>query len=164
LYFFIDGYNLLFHESEEKGSLQKRREKLIEQLHAAFSQLNLKGTVVFDGSRRGDEESGLSYQSPLNIAYAPKGQSADEYIVEQIQSIHNRKTLTIVTNDKGLARHAKAAGTHTQSNRAFLSWLVEKAETKKTKQRPLKESPKQIERLTKIFEQKFLEDTDYTNY
>jgi predicted RNA-binding protein with PIN domain len=159
MYFFIDGYNLLFHEIEERSSLQKSREKLIDQLHQAFSELHLKGTVVFDGSRRRDEESGLSYQSPLEIVYAPKGQSADAYIVEQLELTENRKTITVVTNDKGLTRHAKAARTHTLTNRAFLNWLIEKAEAKKTKRRTPKESPQQVERLTKIFEQRLLDDS-----
>ena len=44
-----------------------------------------QGTLVFDGAHKRGEESGLSYPSPLIVAYTPKGESADEYIIEQFK-------------------------------------------------------------------------------
>jgi len=150
--YLIDGYNLLFHEGEEFCSLQKEREKLVQQLQAAFRSLHLQGTIVFDGSRRRDEESGRSYDNPLETVFAPRGQSADEYLLEQLDTVHNKKTITLVTNDKHLTRHARAVGAHTLTIRAFLSWVDKQFSTRKPTRRTPRESPQQMARLKQVFE------------
>ena len=111
--------------------------------------------LVFDGKHSKEEESGLSYPSPLIVAYAPKGQSADAYIVEQIQLAHNAKQVTVVTNDKGLSRHAKSYGAKVQSNYEFICWL-EKNKSKTSRPEP-KESKQNFDRLLEIFEKRFKE-------
>jgi predicted RNA-binding protein with PIN domain len=154
--YLIDGYNLIFSQIESKESLQTLRQRVIQELQKLFAKKGISGTLVFDGAHRRDEESGLSYSSPLTIAYAPKGQSADEYILERVETSKRPKELTVVTNDKGLIRHAKAAGACVMGNQDFLFWLHKK-KTRKKAIEP-KETKANFERLLKIFEQRFLED------
>lgn len=151
MYYLIDGYNLIFSLAESKESLQILRQKVIRALQKQFARRKISGMLVFDGAHRRDEESGLSYSSSLVVAYAPKGQSADEYIVEHIEVATNPKQITVVTNDRGLARHSKSAGAKVQLNDEFIAWL--KKRKKKTAEEPA-ETQQNIDRLLKIFEER----------
>jgi predicted RNA-binding protein with PIN domain len=158
VYYLIDGYNLIFSLIESKESLQTLRYKVIRSLQKHFTSRKISGTLVFDGAHRRDEESGLSYSSPLIIAYAPKGQTADSYIVEQIEAASNPKEITVVTNDKGLSLHAKSAGAKVQPNDLFIAWLHKKK--KKTKNIEPKDTDQNINRLLKIFEERLKNGDD----
>ncbi len=160
--YFIDGYNLIFSLIDSKESLQILRQKVIHLLQKKFAHLNLTGLLVFDGAHRRDEESGLSYPSPLVVAYTPKGQSADEYILEQIEGSSRRALITVVTNDRGLGMHAKSMGAKVQSNSAFIHWLKGKVQKVRKKEIEPADTKQNIERLLKIFEDKLkkkLEDS-----
>lgn len=160
MYFFIDGYNLLFTCGEEGRSLQNQRDHLIQWIRSEFGNMRLKGALVFDGSHRRDEESGLSYQNPLELVYTPKGQSADEYIIEQLERLKNCKSITVVTNDQGLRKIAGALKANVQSNRSFLTWLAKRSKRKKGKLPVIRETSQQIERLIKIFEERLKHDLE----
>jgi predicted RNA-binding protein with PIN domain len=152
LYYYIDGYNLIFSLIDSKESLQTLRYQVIHSLQKRFALRKISGTLVFDGAHRRDEESGLSYPSPLIVAYAPKGQTADNYIVEHLERAPNAKEITVVTNDRGLSLHARSAGAKVQPNDDFIAWLYKKK--KSTKTRDVKETPANIDRLLKIFEER----------
>lgn len=160
MHYYVDGYNLIFSLIESKESLQTLRQKVVRMLQKRFALLNLEGTLVFDGSHRRGEESGLSYPSPLIVAYTPKGQSADEYIVERIGCSKNPKLATVVTNDKGLILHAASLGAKSLSNGEFIRWLKGKSKKKKSAEIEPKESQKNIDRLLKIFEERLKEESD----
>lgn len=157
MHFLIDGYNLIFTLIESKKSLQSQREEVISYLQEEFSRKKIKGTIVFDGAHRREEESGLSYRSPLVVAFAPKGQSADDYIVEKLEISKNAKIITVVTNDRGLHRHALGLSAKIQSNEDFIAYLNKKKKTQEI--REAKDSPKNIDRLQKIFEKRLEEES-----
>lgn len=156
MYYLIDGYNLIFSLVHSKESLQILRQKIICTLQKRFAKKQVSGTLVFDGAHRRDEESGLSYSSPLTIAYAPKGQSADEYIVEIIETSKTPKQISVVTNDQGLSRHAKSNGSKVMSNEDFIYWLEKKK--KKSKDIEPKDTQQNMDRLLKIFEERLKEE------
>lgn len=158
MYYIIDGYNLIFSLVESRESLKVIRQKVIRDLQVKFAKKKISGMLVFDGAHRREEESGLSYPSPLIVAYAPKGQSADEYIVEQLESSKHPKTITVVTNDRGLTQHARAAGSKVLKTIDFIEWLHKQ----KGKRKPVepKETQENIDRLLKIFEKRFNELDD----
>jgi len=143
MYYLIDGYNLLY-------SLQESRDRLVKWFQKEFAQLDQSGMIVFDGAHRRDEESGRAYGNPLEVSFAPKGQTADAYILEQVQLLKN---VTVVTNDGGLKRQARAFGAKTMTNEAFLEWLAKKRK-KKVKKVEVRESPREMERLLKAFEER----------
>lgn len=150
MYYLIDGYNLIFSLIDSKQSLQSIRQELISSLQKQFALKKMAGTLVFDGARIRGEESGLSYPSPLTVAYAPRGQTADSYILEQLELSRNPKEITVITNDKGLSLHARAAGAKIQGTKMFIAWLYKKKKKDKTVE--AKETPANIDRLLKIFE------------
>ncbi|HSX10337.1 MAG TPA: NYN domain-containing protein [Chlamydiales bacterium] len=156
MYYLIDGYNLIFSLIQSKDTLQTLRRKVVRTLQVKFAKKGISGTLVFDGAHLRDEESGLSYSSPLIIAYAPKGQTADDYIVEHIETSKNPKLITVVTNDRGLIMHAKSHGAKVQSNDAFIRWLEKRK--KRSKEVEPKDTQQNIDRLLKIFEERLKED------
>jgi len=160
MFFLIDGYNLLFSWLDTKESMEKKRARLVLWIQREFKQMKLHGIIVFDGAHRRDEESGLSYPNPMELAYTPKGQSADQYILDRVEALKNRKNAMVVSNDRGLKSQASAMGAKTMGNDEFIDWLLKRAVKKKAKQLPAKDSPYQIERLTKIFEERLKELTD----
>lgn len=160
MHYLIDGYNLLFFGDESKSSLRSRRQTIIQSLKKEFTQLRMKGTVIFDGSHRADEESGLSYKSPLVIVYSHQGQTADQYILEKLEAAKTPSELTIVTNDKGLAMHARNFGAKSMTISAFFAQLKKKHLQKKgaiEEKRSISISARELNRLIKIFEER-LED------
>ncbi len=151
--YLLDGYNLIFSLFQEEGSISKKREQLVSDLQKMFRKLQLKGVLVFDGAHRREEESGRGYQSPLEIVYTPKGQTADSAILEILTLSSNPKEITLVTRDKGLIRQARAKGCHVQSPQQFVQFL-EKRKQKPQEEKQVKETKQNIERLLKIFTRK----------
>jgi len=152
MYYLIDGYNLIFSLIESKESLKALRGKVIHSLQKQFGKRKISGMLVFDGAHRRDEESGFSYPSPLIVAYAPKGQSADDYIVEYIHVSKTPKQITVVTNDRGLGSHAKSGGAKVMGNDEFITWLHKRK--KSTIVKEVKETKQNIDRYLKIFEER----------
>lgn len=157
--YLIDGYNLLFFQDESKSSLRSQRQNVVQLLQKEFSHLGLEGIVIFDGSHQADEQSGLSYKSPLVIAYSPKGQTADQYILEKLESAKIPSDITVVTNDKSLASQARALGAHSSTLKMFYSQLERKHKKKNVdEKKPSQSSKRELDRLAKIFEQRIDEN------
>jgi predicted RNA-binding protein with PIN domain len=161
MFYLIDGYNVLFYYLDSKRKFANQRSLLIQYFQEKFAQIHLSGILVFDGSHKRDEESGLSYKSPLEIVYTPKGQNADSYIVEKLTLSKNPKQITVVTNDKGLERHALAQRAHVQTSQDFIRFLEKKSQ-KPLKEKTFKETPHHFDRLLKIFESKREDDQETT--
>lgn len=165
MHYLIDGYNLLFRLSEGKPSLQSQRQTIIRSLQKEFSLLSLEGTIIFDGSHRREEQSGLSYRSPLVIAYSPSGETADQYILEKIETAATPSQITVVTDDRSLASQARSLGAQTNSLSAFLAQLKKKHAKRRKNgeelhaQRPFKETEKEFARLLKAFEERLNDKT-----
>jgi len=160
LFFLLDGYNLLFSWIEGNESIESKRQKLVKWIQDEFKNLNLLGMIIFDGSHRSDEESGLSYPSPMEVAYTPKGQSADENILQRVEARSNRKNVIVVTDDRGLKNQARALGAEIMGNSDFIQWISKRERKKNIDKFQHKDSPHQIKRLTKIFEER-LKKTDF---
>lgn len=157
--YFVDGYNLLFTLTELNHPLSLQRQKLIQFLQKRFAALKLSGILVFDGRIRCDEESGRSYPSPLEVIYTREGQSADEFIEEQIRISKNPRQITVITNDRRLVANARSAGAKTMNNAQFLEWLTSRRK-KPTQIKPeVTDSKQNIERLLQIFEKRLKEDS-----
>ena len=153
MHYLIDGYNVLF-SLESSSDLQLQRTELTEFLTKKFSRLKLSGFIIFDGSHKRDEESGRNYGSPLEIVFSPKGQTADCYIVEHVEFAKNSKEITVITNDSGLKRRVRALGAQVKQTAPFIRFLEKKTHMKKEEKGSLEESPRELKRLLKIFEER----------
>lgn len=144
MHYFIDGYNLLFRLSEETKTLEEARKKIIDYL--VDSKFSL--TLVFDGKR--NDLPDRMHKGELEIVYTSKGQSADNYILEELSFVKNPKNYTIVTSDKKLASLCCQMGAYSQTIDSFLA-LLQKSRTIPTREKPFKETDREFNRLLKIF-------------
>lgn len=139
-------------------TLQQKREILLSTL-SAFS-LNM--TVVFDNTRA-DLGSGRGHFRDLEIIYTEEGQTADQYILDEISHAFTPKQETVVTSDRELAERCKLLGAKVKSIPAFLDQLAKKKKKKKIREKErkdsdLRDSDQEIERLLKIFEERAQRD------
>jgi predicted RNA-binding protein with PIN domain len=160
--YLIDGYNLLFRLVDSKKSLHNQRQEVIFSLQKEFAILGLKGIIVFDGHHFSNEQSGLSYYSPLTIAYSYRGQTADQYIIEHLAINDHPADITVITDDRFLLTESRLYHAHTLSLQSFICMLKKKhaQRIKKCKERhdarPFQESQHHAERLLKEFERRLM--------
>ena len=153
--YLIDGYNLMFRvQSDKKSSLEKRRETLIELLNTELSFIKTHVSVVFDSSEQVREFAQKANHPSLDVIYAPKGLSADDYIFELVEQRSNAKTLTVVTSDNELAKRCQHLGAHAQTIEAFLAYVTKKRTPKEVDKPRYTQHPQELERLRKIFEER----------
>lgn len=145
MHYFVDAYNLLFKLHIKSTSLQKQREALLTALKP-YASLNL--TLVFDGH----EISERSHFGDLEIIYT-EGETADAYIIKEIENAHKPSNHTVVTSDRPLASTVKNLGAKILSISEFLS-LISKKGKKKEVEKTFTDTPAQIKRLLAIFEKK----------
>lgn len=156
--YILDGYNLLFTLTESAQPLAQQRQKIIHFLQKKFASFRMDGILVFDGRVRQGEESGRSYPSPLEVIYTPKGQSADQFIIERIESSQNPRQITVVTNDRGLIANSRPFGTKVISNAEFIEWLLSRKKKNPEQKAHIADSKQNIERLLIIFEKRLNEE------
>lgn len=144
MHYFIDGYNLLFYLSDETKNLEEAREQIIDSLVDTKFSL----TLVFDGKRA--DLPHRMHKGSLEIVYTSKGQSADDYIIEEMSFVKNPKVYTIITSDKKLASICRQMGAYTQSIDLFLT-LFQKNKAITTHEKPFRDSESEFNRLLKIF-------------
>lgn len=124
MHYWIDGYNLLFRMSHPAENLQSERAELLSLLANYAEDLEIEITIIFDALHTPDEAS-RSHFHLLEIIYTNFHESADDYIIENLQLLKKPSTITLVTSDRKLAWHAKRLGAAHLSSENFLS-LVKK--------------------------------------
>lgn len=162
--YLIDGYNLLFRIAKPGRALEKKRAALIEELNQVIDDFKLKATVVFDGSHPSFSHAMRHHFAALEIIYTYQNLSADQYIIEEVDSARRPEEIIVITSDRGLAQTCKNLGAKTQTIEAFVLSLKKKTTKQKKRQkesRPeaaFKDSHAEINRLLAIFEKKLNED------
>jgi len=121
MHYYIDGYNLLFH-LQNSGDLQSRREAIIRDLGKKITFLNLKASIVFDAPFQLGEGT-RGYFNDLEILFTAEGETADEYIIEEIKNSHQPQLETVVTSDKELAHRVLIRYARAESVEEFYHWL-----------------------------------------
>ncbi len=122
MHYFIDGYNLLFRLAfPQSKNLREQREAIIYDLNKKISLLKIDATIVFDSpSQIGD--STRSHFDQLEILFTAEGETADEYIIEEIKNSPHPNLQTVITSDKELARRAHIRLAHTETVEEFIEW------------------------------------------
>ncbi len=164
--YFIDGYNLLFRMFHSQDKLEKQRNIIISFLIKRITSLKGEVYLIFDGKYKNDEFEGRDYFDALNVIYTPKGQTADNYIIDRAEYSQQTSQITVISSDKALTGKCKALGCITQSIDAFLNQLLKKQKKPLPAfeiQDPFSDTRHNIERLQKIFEKKLKEQPDDWN-
>jgi len=152
--YWIDGYNLLFKMPSLEGPLEKRRRVLIAELNRFAKKFSLSFIVVFDADPKTGPFDMRSHYDELEIVYAASKETADEAILEGIECSRSKRTICVVSSDKGLTDKARALGAETLSLSEFVHFLGKKR-SKAHLPVECRDSPKEMDRLLKIFESRF---------
>jgi predicted RNA-binding protein with PIN domain len=122
MHYFIDGYNMLFRLVGAKDDLQKQREAIIHDLNKKISLVKLDISLVFDSTYQIGERERFHFHE-LEITFTAKGETADEYILDEIKNSSHPQQEVVVTSDKGLARKARVLAAQTESIEDFVVHL-----------------------------------------
>lgn len=102
--FFIDGNNLIGKISElRKLKIDIASEKLILLLHRYFANKKIKVTIFFDGYPSENIKTNFELVYSLN-------RTADELIIQKIDTSFRNKNLVIVSSDRKIFSYAKECG------------------------------------------------------
>lgn len=159
MHYFVDGYNFLFRLHQIVPSLEETRNNLIKEINKKIRVLNLKTTIVFDAAYQHDHDTRSHYDN-LEIVYTAHGESADDYIISELETIKYPTQVTVVTSDKDLKRRAKSLRARTLTIEEFMSQLnrnPKKEEKGRPSRQPVPIAEKSIgelERYLKIFEER----------
>lgn len=156
-YYLIDGYNLLFAlEKKRKPSFEKERKEIIEELDILLSSLSLKGKIVFDSQDQHCDYAPSAKKASLEVIYAPRGYSADDYILERLEEKKELYLITVVTSDDALKRHCLSFRVKVLSIEEFLSVIAQKKiKEKRSAPKPsYLPSEREKQRWLTLFEQK----------
>ncbi len=150
--YWIDGYNLLFYLPKIPGSFQERRRFLISLIEKQAEKLSLRITIVFDASDPSQDQDTRAHLQTLEIIYTHPKKSADDAILEALEFSKSPSQICVVTSDNGLSKKALAMGAKIFTISDFLLFLQKKHKRKNAYNNfSFQESPREIERLLKIF-------------
>ncbi len=156
-HYLVDAYNFLFLAMGKRGTLENRRQRLIDELNEAVSKHHLYVTLVFDGS----EEHLRGHYDALEIVYTRQAQTADEYILNEVMHAKHPSQITVVSNDRELTGRSRQHRAKTLTISQFIAYLAKKKmKQKKRKISTFRESDPEMARLLAIFEKKFIEKSE----
>jgi predicted RNA-binding protein with PIN domain len=123
MHYYIDGYNMLFRLMYARpDDLQMRREKIIQELNKKVALIKIDVSIVFDATFQEGDRSRSHFQS-LEILFTAQGETADEFILDELKNSRHPQQEIIVTSDKKLAWHARHSLAQTKSVESFYAWL-----------------------------------------
>ena len=141
MHYYIDGYNLLFRVHPSGEEFKEQRQRIIHDLSQKIDLLEIDATIVFDATFQIGESSRSHYKQ-LEIVYTDEGETADEYIVNELKSTPNPSQETIVTSDKKLAWYARRQNSKTESVEEFITWLNNRYKNKLNQLKKARVQPK----------------------
>ena len=105
--YFLDGNNLIGRERRAPGS-REDRDALVREISDRLRATQARVVLFFDGS--GDPVS----LGSLSVRFAGTG-TADDAILHEIGRSASPQEITVVTEDRALARRARDAGVRTSA-------------------------------------------------
>src|SRR5499427_9824189 len=107
--YIVDGNNVMGQTPGWHRDKPRARLELLKRL-AAFARLRgARITVVFDGAPDLEFPEGSAFKG-IKILYARKGSSADDRIVELVESSKDPRGITVVTSDRQLGLRVRQRG------------------------------------------------------
>lgn len=154
--YLIDGYNFFFRLKYLSSSLQEGREHFIQLLNQKCAKNNLLAIVVFDSDfENAREYASTKALSHLEVRYSPQHKTADDYIVEHLKFVKHPSQWTLVSSDNALRFQCQDLGTRLLTVEEFFHKYFYKKTDDTSSLKPAMENSKDLERLLKIFEDKF---------
>jgi len=148
----VDGYNLILRTPDLKPAggrtLAESRQKL-ENLLAWMMGPEVRFLVVYDGAD-GIGHPGRS--GPIETRFSKPPQTADDLIRALVEDLVDRNdSLTVVTSDAEVARHARAMGADIALADLFLASAIGPTGNTEVPEKPASLSKKELEEWADIF-------------
>jgi len=124
LQYYIDGYNVIhqFTAFQElaRHDLEAARGALIEELMSFCSASDARVSVVFDGQGDAQKPAGVPGVPRLTIAFSPGKLSADTYIESAVYVAKDRRSIVVVSGDRGIRDLCMGIGASTLRPEYFM--------------------------------------------
>lgn len=152
---FVDGYNLILRSPRLKPgpgrTLREAREKLVNLLSWMMGGNDVRYVVVFDGSEGGgrDERGGR-----VQVTFSRPPEKADDVIRRLVEKhVGGDESITVVTADLEVARHARAMGAEVSLADLFLASALGEAGSGpgETPEKPASLSKQELEEWAELF-------------
>jgi predicted RNA-binding protein with PIN domain len=123
----IDGYNVIRADPHllalERQSLDEAREVLIRTLASSPRLANDRVTVVFDAAMGARPHAHHRLVGRIDVVYSATGQSADDLIMAQAETLAGNGTVIVVSNDREIRDRCRAAGCQVTGSENLLGQL-----------------------------------------
>ena len=114
MHLIIDGYNVMHAlpmEKEWPGQASKdRRAFFIGKVGAYLGTRNHRATLVFDGTKGGEDMGGHETHGRLEVVYSRRGEEADDVIKRMLEESGNPREVLVVSSDKGITGYVRSLG------------------------------------------------------
>jgi predicted RNA-binding protein with PIN domain len=120
--YILDAYNVVYAGDAMGGAMSGLTVRKLCQWIVGSPQ-RLAATLVLDGRAKPDEPSENEFPE-VTLVYSGTGIKADTVIAQMVERSGNRKKLTVVTNDRAVALHARRNFAGAMSCEAFLTHLI----------------------------------------
>jgi hypothetical protein len=114
MHLIIDGYNVMHALPVEKEwpgrNSRERRGHFLGALRRYVGSRPHMVTVVFDGTKGGDDMGGYEKTGNLEVRYSRRGEEADQVIRRMVEESANPREILLVSSDKGVSGHGRSAG------------------------------------------------------
>ncbi len=118
--YLVDGNNLCGAARDRRLGIPMDEKEMILRLQALCMRDSQELTVVFDGAP--SEERGFGRSGAfggVRVAYSGDGRSADDAIVELVESAPARREIVLVSSDRALRTNVRALGARVMRCRRF---------------------------------------------
>lgn len=122
MHYLVDGYNLMFRLVDTGEDLRKARDYILDDLSEKLRFLDIEMTIIFDAAYRPGDAT-RRHRGNLEIIYTRNSESADDFIVEQLDEDGRSYDTMVVTSDRDLAFRSRRLGASCMSIEAFVTWL-----------------------------------------
>jgi hypothetical protein len=120
--YILDAYNVVYAGDAMGGAMNGLTVRKLCQWIVGSPQ-RLAATLVLDGRAKPDEPAENEFPE-VTLVYSGTGIKADTVIAQMVERSANRKKLTVVTNDRAVALHARRNFAGAISCEAFLTSLI----------------------------------------
>jgi predicted RNA-binding protein with PIN domain len=121
----IDGYNVLFQYFRggyRKTRLEEQRDEFLQVLEDYCTSRRKNALVFFDAEKTGEERPVRCQikRGTLSILFTAANVTADDAIIEYLETVENRRAAKVITSDRVILNAAKRAHVATQTSESFV--------------------------------------------
>lgn len=132
--YLIDGYNLIFviHRGKSLADdIEKRRDDLLRMLDRYAERHGTRIEVVFDSKERIFPHGRMERRGRVQKVFTSPTRSADDYLIDKINSTKDKQSITIVSSDRQILRAAEQNRVAFITSSDFLRQLIVDLESSK---------------------------------